>query len=427
MFIVVSIAEVIRWLEGRPEETTLLDVLRHFLAEDGDDEEDERVPTATPTHEEILLLLEVTTDRRDRLMFRLLYSTGIRRGELAGLVWADLLDRMLFIRNGKGRQDRYTLLDLETQQQLHAWGWNQPPERSIFGLSPTQIWKRFGKWATVAGLAPKYAELGQRLSPHSLRHSFATHCSLAGMDPTVVQLLLGHDLIATTGLYVHPTWWAERYHQPVQAPATLIPRPLKLPSIYKREVLDFLRNHDPNLPAAALLAAHQLDQAPAWQREFLQDLRAEMDPVELALGQPLPYLPGVEIHDDLGLRFLRRSGARAEELPIRSVDPGTGLVQLQHRTVVVDRALAAQLDPALTVDDTPLRQALEGRYAAIGRSYTPLVLRSALGAELVERGLDICSLHAVLGNRFMETTEHCFALGVRRWLGEYDRCHPLVG
>ena len=411
------------WLEAQPEDCTLLDVLRHLHQPEQDD--DDRAPSAVPTHAEVGHLLQVTADRRDRLAWRLLYATGVRRGELVNLRWADRDGRLLFIRSGKGPQDRYVLLDEETSQHLDAWGWNQPPERPIIDMSVTQVWKRFAKWTEEAGLAQQYAALGQRLSPHSLRHSYATRMWEAGLDPTVLQLLLGHSLPATTGLYVHPgLGWAERYHRPLTAPATLIPRPLSLPSIYKAEVLALLRDADPEDAPAPLLALHQLGRAPAWQREGLAELQQEMGPVELVLGERLPYVPPLPPLTDLGLRFLRRSGARQDELPILGTDPATGLVQVAKRMVVVEPDLAAQLTQPIKPDDTALRATLTPRYAAMGRRYTPLCLRHCLAAELVEKGLDLFSMHAVLGNYFVETTERCVALGIRRWLPEYDRCHP---
>lgn len=147
---------------------------------------------------------------RDRAMLEVLYASGMRVSELTGIEMPDLNCRQGLIRvTGKGGKDRLTPLGEQALEWLQNWcdgprrAWlRQPPADALFissrGTSLTRqaVWHRIRAHARRAGIASP-------VSPHKLRHSFATHLLDHGADLRVVQLLLGHADLATTQIYTH--------------------------------------------------------------------------------------------------------------------------------------------------------------------------------------------------------------------------------
>jgi integrase/recombinase XerC len=151
--------------------------------------------------------------RRDRAMLETLYSSGIRVSELVGLnlLDADLAEGVVTVR-GKGKKERLALLGPETVAAINRW----LPDRSALlaktrretdavflnkggtRLTVRSVGRLLAKHLRTAGLDP-------RTSPHTLRHSFATHMLDAGADIRGVQELLGHKSLATTQVYTHVT------------------------------------------------------------------------------------------------------------------------------------------------------------------------------------------------------------------------------
>ena len=163
----------------------------------------ERLP-AVPTREEVLQLIAAPDNQRDRLLFRVLYASGIRIAEMCGLVFADVryTERLLFIRAGKGDKDRYALIDEETELELRQWQADQPPDAKVMPISERQAQRLFEKYAAQTGLAEKYQAMGRNITPHSFRHAFATHCYENGMDLFALKKLLGHNYLDTTEMYI---------------------------------------------------------------------------------------------------------------------------------------------------------------------------------------------------------------------------------
>ena len=151
---------------------------------------------------------------RDSAMLELIYASGLRISEVCGLKWAglDLTQRRVLVR-GKGRKERVVPLGRTAAAAIEllwkALGQVHRAEDFVFPASddpqmplrPLVLQKRLKRYLAAAGLDPA-------LTPHKLRHSFATHLLDAGADLRAVQELLGHSHLKTTEIYTHVT--AER-------------------------------------------------------------------------------------------------------------------------------------------------------------------------------------------------------------------------
>ena len=158
---------------------------------------------AVPSPLEVRLLLTRARSRRDRLLIQTMYSSSIRVAELITLRPGDLdqAEGKLFVREGKGGSDRYVLVDPQTAGELATF----PGEKSseLFGLRDVSAVQRLvERLARDCQLEAGYLAQGRRLSPHSFRHAFASHCYRSGMSPSHLRALLGHDSLKTTLLYV---------------------------------------------------------------------------------------------------------------------------------------------------------------------------------------------------------------------------------
>ena len=151
--------------------------------------------------------------RRDRAMLETLYSAGLRVSELCGLnlADADLGDGVLLIR-GKGRKERLALLGDQAIAALKSWLGDRMELLACVGAVGEAIFlnKSGGRLTTrsVGRLLVTHlqrAGLDPRTTPHTLRHSFATHLLDNGADIRGVQELLGHKSLATTQVYTHVT------------------------------------------------------------------------------------------------------------------------------------------------------------------------------------------------------------------------------
>ena len=173
------------------------------------------------TGEEISRLLAVPKPGaaggfRDRAILEVMYSAGVRVQELVNLDDADLDQRGGTIRiRGKGRRERLGVVGSHAQRALRDWLAVRPSGRSSATASTSRsrplFTNRFGNRLSVRGVArllEKHlaaAGLARRASPHTLRHSFATHLLDAGADIRSVQELLGHKSLVTTQIYTHVT------------------------------------------------------------------------------------------------------------------------------------------------------------------------------------------------------------------------------
>ncbi len=177
------------------------------------------------SQEEVARLIDSARNLMHRAMLMTLYGTGVRRAELCQLKVADVDSQRMVIRvrNGKGGRDRDVLLSdklLETLRQY--WRWMKPKTylfpgtvknwRADVPITTKVVW-------TAVNEARKRAGIDKRISPHTLRHSFATHMLEAGADLRTIQVLLGHAELADTAVYLH---LSRRHLQAVASPIEAI-------------------------------------------------------------------------------------------------------------------------------------------------------------------------------------------------------------
>ena len=170
-----------------------------------------------PTIEEMNTVLDgqmpeiASFPERDRMMFELLYGCGIRNSELIGINLDDIrLSSEAILIRGKGKKERLVPVGEPALRAIQNYWSRQksPPsgQSPVFfaetknpaPLQPVQLARRLKQYLVIAGLDPG-------LTPHKLRHSYATHLLDAGADLRSVQELLGHAHLVTTQVYTHVT------------------------------------------------------------------------------------------------------------------------------------------------------------------------------------------------------------------------------
>ncbi|MDG1873693.1 MAG: tyrosine recombinase XerC [Mariniblastus sp.] len=148
---------------------------------------------------------------RDRAILETLYSAGLRVSELVGINLDDLdLEDGLVRVRGKGKRERLAPLGSYAIRAIRAWLRKRTPDQSQSKTEASAVFlNKFGKRITtrsIGRMLEKYLKitgLDSRTSPHTLRHSFATHLLDSGADIRSVQELLGHKSLVTTQIYTH--------------------------------------------------------------------------------------------------------------------------------------------------------------------------------------------------------------------------------
>jgi integrase/recombinase XerC len=172
-----------------------------------------RLPRLLRVEEVIRLLESVPTDSssgtRDRAMLETLYGGGLRVGELVGLNLVDVdWDQELVRLRGKGRRERLCPIGCEAAHWLHGWvRLRRPKTDKETALFLNQHGTRLTARSVGRLLHSHWLRAGliNPASPHTLRHSFATHLLDRGADLRSVQELLGHRNLTTTQIYTHVT------------------------------------------------------------------------------------------------------------------------------------------------------------------------------------------------------------------------------
>lgn len=170
--------------------------IEKLLASAGPDPADEKAMAADPVRV------------RDRAMLELLYATGARITELINLDLDDLVDPTLVRLFGKGSKERIVPVGGYAQRALQAYLVRTRPTLVGQGKGTSALFlnqrggrlSRQSAWQIISEAA-RVAEIPGEISPHTFRHSFATHLLEGGADVRVVQELLGHSSVATTQIY----------------------------------------------------------------------------------------------------------------------------------------------------------------------------------------------------------------------------------
>jgi integrase/recombinase XerD len=153
--------------------------------------------------EEVVRFLEAAPGPKYKAAFAAAYGAGLRVSEVASLKVSDIDSKRMMIRveQGKGRKDRYAMLSPLLLDLLRDWYRIARPRVWLFpGRDPLQpLTTRQLNRACHA--AAHMAEITKRVTPHTLRHSFATHLLEHNVDIRVIQVLLGHAKLDTTALY----------------------------------------------------------------------------------------------------------------------------------------------------------------------------------------------------------------------------------
>ena len=172
------------------------------------------LPKALSEEEVELLLAAPDTDAllgmRDKAMLELMYATGLRVSELVGLELSNLnLNQGVIRVIGKGQKERLVPIGDEAYESLKRYLSSGRPgllkgvqTEEVFVTTRKSGMTRQAFWYMVRRYAAQ-CEISKNLSPHMLRHSFATHLLNHGADLRVVQLLLGHSDLSTTQIYTH--------------------------------------------------------------------------------------------------------------------------------------------------------------------------------------------------------------------------------
>ena len=145
---------------------------------------------------------------RDRAILELLYATGARVSEVVSLDIDDLVDQTMVRLFGKGSKERIVPVGSYAQRAVEAYLVRVRPVLAKLGKGTPAVFlnqrgsrlSRQSVWQIISDAADK-AKLAAEVSPHTLRHSFATHLLEGGADVRVVQELLGHSSVATTQIY----------------------------------------------------------------------------------------------------------------------------------------------------------------------------------------------------------------------------------
>jgi site-specific recombinase XerD len=182
----------------------------------------ERLPEIL-SEEEVARLIESASTSYHRVILITLYGTGLRREELCRLkvTHVDSQRMVIHVHQGKGGKDRDVTLSPKLLEVLRAyWKWRKPKTYlfpSYYGSRQEKPISSHTVWNAVSAAARR-AGIKKKVSPHILRHSWATHLLERGTDLKTIQVLLGHmDLEATT-IYLHLSQQhLQTVHNPIEA------------------------------------------------------------------------------------------------------------------------------------------------------------------------------------------------------------------
>ena len=162
-----------------------------------------KLPTVL-TINEISRMINQTDNLKHRAMIEVLYSSGIRLHELINLRIKDIdgKKRLVHVTSGKGGKERYTIISNHALLTLRDYFIRYRPHNHLFeGPKHKQYSRR--SVGILLDMAARRASISNKVSPHTLRHSFATHLLEQNVNLCTIQKLLGHSSIKTTTIYTH--------------------------------------------------------------------------------------------------------------------------------------------------------------------------------------------------------------------------------
>jgi site-specific recombinase XerD len=161
------------------------------------------------SRKEVARLIEAAAKPKHQAALSVAYGAGLRASEVVALKVSDIDSTRMTLRieQGKGRKDRYAMLSPLLLERLRAWwrfahakgklldgGWLFPGQNPVNPMSTRQFNR-------ICRMAAEAAGIDKRVSPHTLRHSYATHLLEQKVDIRLIQVLLGHKRLETTALY----------------------------------------------------------------------------------------------------------------------------------------------------------------------------------------------------------------------------------
>lgn len=152
--------------------------------------------------QEVKDLIDSSNFLKSQLIVRMLYSSGLRVSELVNLTPKDLdfQQNIGWVRRGKGSKDRIFKIAEKISKQLQKYLAKNPENKYLFSKDSPMSTRNV---QTIIKKAAQRAKINKKVTPHTLRHSFATHLLENGENLLVIQQLLGHENLETTRIYTH--------------------------------------------------------------------------------------------------------------------------------------------------------------------------------------------------------------------------------
>ncbi len=177
------------------------EILKKEVGEIKMPKKDKKLPEVL-SKDEVLKLINSAETRKSRLILSLLYSSGLRVSELVHLKPQDFnfSENTGWVRGGKGSKDRMFILSNGLGTELQEYMKKRKDAKYLFSQNGPLTTRNVQK---IVKHVRTRADIQKKVTPHTLRHSFATHLLEAGTDIRMIQALLGHSSLNTTQLYTH--------------------------------------------------------------------------------------------------------------------------------------------------------------------------------------------------------------------------------
>ncbi len=162
---------------------------------------EKKIPSVL-TKEEVKLLFNSAQTKKSKLILMMLYSSGLRVSELVNIRPKDLdfNENIGWVRSGKGKKDRIFVISQKLSNKLKKYLEKKSDNEFVFSKEKPLTTRNIQK---IVSKCARKANIDKEVTPHTLRHSYATHLLDSGVDIRKIQTLLGHSNISTTMIYTH--------------------------------------------------------------------------------------------------------------------------------------------------------------------------------------------------------------------------------